>query len=93
MEAKRMSDFENIRDQIEILLTRAHGQLNEPECGRLLAAIKARHGDWETIARGSAVNSLAGRLIKQLADADAECSPAQVRLLEARVDERLFDPT
>jgi hypothetical protein len=76
---------------IERLLDLAHEQLDDPERRRLRATITARYGDWEIIARGTAVHNPAERLVGQLADADAELAPDEVRQLEARVYERLPD--
>jgi hypothetical protein len=74
---------------IDVLLERADEQLTAAERARLRVAIEYRHGDWEGIAHQAPVLGFAIRFVSQLADAEVELSPEEVRQLEARIGERL----
>jgi hypothetical protein len=84
-----VDEYESYRLQIERLLDLADEQLDERERDRLRVAIDLRHGDWLAIVRDTSTHNLAERLIGQLAEADDELTPEQVRWLEVLVQERL----
>ena len=90
-----MTDYEfaRYRAGIDRLVDLAHEQLDEGQRRRLRMAVELRHGNWETIARDTAVENLDVRFVWQLAEADRELGAEQVSQLEALVYERLPDPT
>jgi hypothetical protein len=81
--------YESYRLQIDRLLDLAYEQLDERERDRLRVAIDLRHGDWLAIVRNTSTHNLGERLVGQLAEADDELTPEQVRWLEVLVHERL----
>jgi len=81
--------YESYRAGIERLLDLAHEQLDERERDRLRVAIDLRHGDWLAIVRDTSTHNLGERIVGQLAEADDELTPEQVRWLEVLIHERL----
>jgi hypothetical protein len=74
------SEFAHFLAQIASILDSADEQLTGAERARLRVATEYRHEDWLGIAQRA-----------QLADAETELSPEEVRRLEARIADRLLE--
>jgi hypothetical protein len=83
-------EFESYRDEIARLLELAQEQLPERECERIRIAVKQRHVEYAAryLARTRA-ESLGGRLIDLLTEAEKDLAPEQVRELELLIESTL----